>query len=408
MEDRNYKVRSSSSEFPEKVLSHILSFLPTKEAVRTSVLSKRWEYIWTSIPKLRFHHHFTEPSMDFVNIIDRLLRLRGSYDITSFSLYIDIFTLDFEVVDITSKVEAWLSAVVGFNVKDVELSLDGFNQLTLPFSFVNCRTLTSLIIFAAAITLKFPSPVCFFNLKKLVLSRVTLPDEHSTQKLFSGCPLLEDFKLEECDWNDLKCFHYEGECQFEFNILNSHLLEEVHINLYSLENGPINVINHFLKLLRYACDVPNLTLRNSLCVLVVPEVATQIPMFNGVRLLQLDYETSDLSNKGLLMVLQNIPFLESLLFVEGIKMSSDPIEDNILDPLPPCFIYSLHFIHVYIKKGDDNELMGVKVLLENAMALVEMSIEFSTFVNKDGRNNFCVELLKLPRGSRYCGIYISG
>ncbi|KAI9118763.1 hypothetical protein K1719_010208 [Acacia pycnantha] len=106
MEDRNYKVRRSSSELPEKVLSHILSFLPTKEAVRTSVLSKRWEYIWTSIPKLRFHHHFTEPSMDFVNIIDRLLRLRGSYDITSFSLYIDIFNLDFEVVDIRSKVEA--------------------------------------------------------------------------------------------------------------------------------------------------------------------------------------------------------------------------------------------------------------------------------------------------------------
>ncbi|KAI9073627.1 hypothetical protein K1719_044412 [Acacia pycnantha] len=218
-----------------------------------------------------------------------------------------------------------------------------------------------------------------------------IEDDEQTPPSFNG----DEFVI---SGSDLKCFHYEGECQFEFNILNSHLLEEVHINLYSLENGPINVINHFLKLLRYACDVPNLTLRNSLCVLVVPEVATQIPMFNGVRLLQLDYETSDLSNKGLLMVLQNIPFLESLLFVEGIKMSSDPIEDNILDPLPPCFIYSLHFIHVYIKKGDDNELMGVKVLLENAMALVEMSIEFSTFVNKDGRNNFCVELLKLPRG----------
>ncbi|KAI9083824.1 hypothetical protein K1719_034082 [Acacia pycnantha] len=181
----------------------------------------------------------------------------------------------------------------------------------------------------------------------------------------------------------------------------SMMLEEVHINLYSLENGPIHVINHFLKLLRYACDVPNLTLRNSLSLLVIPEVATQVPMFNGVRRLELDYETSDLSNKGLLMGLTFEFIIEN-----GIKMSSDPIEDNILDPLPPCFIYRLHFIHVYIKKGDVKDLMGVKVLLENAMALVEMAIEFSTFVNKDIRNNFYVELLKLPRGSRYCGIYI--
>ncbi|KAI9076742.1 hypothetical protein K1719_041325 [Acacia pycnantha] len=115
MEDRNHKVRISSSELPEKVLSHILSFLPTKEAVRTSVLSKRWEYIWTSIPKLCLHHG-TEPPMDFVNIINRLLRLRGSFDITSFSLYIDIFEFDFGEVDIMSKIEAWFSGVVGFNV----------------------------------------------------------------------------------------------------------------------------------------------------------------------------------------------------------------------------------------------------------------------------------------------------
>ncbi|KAI9124909.1 hypothetical protein K1719_004236 [Acacia pycnantha] len=260
MEDRNHKVRRNSSELPEEVISHILYFLLTKEAVRTSVLSKRWEYIWTSIPKLRFHHG-SEPPMDFVNIIYRLLRLRGSFDISSFSLYIDLFEFNFEDVDMMSKIEAWFSGVVGFNVQDVELGcLDGFSPLTLPFSFVNCRTLTSLIISAAGITLKFSSPVCFLNLKKLELIRVTFPDELSTQKLFSGCPLLEDFKLEECDskyveavflvspprlhnftmieddeqtppsfngdefiisGGDLKNFHYEGEFQFEFNILNS-------------------------------------------------------------------------------------------------------------------------------------------------------------------------------------------
>ncbi|KAI9091653.1 hypothetical protein K1719_028096 [Acacia pycnantha] len=444
MEERNNKVRRSLSELPEKVLSHILSFLPTKEAVQTSVLSKRWEYIWTSNPKLLFDYG-NELPMDFVNIVDRSLRLRGSFDITSFSLNCNQFQFDCEEVDLMSKIEAWFSSVVRFKVQDVELSLFGFSPLTLPFSFVNCRTLTSLIIYSGGITLEFPSPFCFSNLKKLKLTRVIFPNEYSTQKLFSGCPLLVDFKLEQCNWEnvnavslispprlqnftmiedddgqvppgfngdefvisggDLKYFHYEGEFQFEFNIFNSQPLEEVHINFYSPENGPMPIINNFLKLLRYTSDVPTLTLRNALCLLEIPEVVTQVPVFNGVRRLELDYETSDLSNKGLLMMLQNIPFLESLVFVEGIKMPSEPFEDNILDPLPRCFLYPLHFIYVYVKKGDVKELMGVKVLLENAMALVEMEIYFSELVNKDIRNNFCVELLKLPRGSRYCGIY---
>nr|GEW90323.1 ARID DNA-binding domain-containing protein [Tanacetum cinerariifolium] len=37
------------------ILESILCFLPTEEAVRTSILSKDWRYRWTKIPKLAFH-----------------------------------------------------------------------------------------------------------------------------------------------------------------------------------------------------------------------------------------------------------------------------------------------------------------------------------------------------------------
>jgi len=42
------------SELPDAILHGILSHLPTKEAVRTSTLSKRWGSLWTELPSFRF------------------------------------------------------------------------------------------------------------------------------------------------------------------------------------------------------------------------------------------------------------------------------------------------------------------------------------------------------------------
>ena len=42
------------SALPDDLLVQILLLVPTKDAVTTMILSKRWRYIWTMVPKLDY------------------------------------------------------------------------------------------------------------------------------------------------------------------------------------------------------------------------------------------------------------------------------------------------------------------------------------------------------------------
>ncbi|EFH38517.1 hypothetical protein ARALYDRAFT_921000 [Arabidopsis lyrata subsp. lyrata] len=42
------------SSLPDDILQHILSFIQTKIAIKTSLLSKRWRHVWCGTPSLSF------------------------------------------------------------------------------------------------------------------------------------------------------------------------------------------------------------------------------------------------------------------------------------------------------------------------------------------------------------------
>ena len=54
------------------------------------------------------------------------------------------------------------------------------------------------------LTLYIHSGVCFPSLKTLVLSEVAFVNEQSVERLFSGCPVLQELSLLDCYWENIK------------------------------------------------------------------------------------------------------------------------------------------------------------------------------------------------------------
>ncbi|XP_030963615.1 putative F-box/LRR-repeat protein At5g02700 [Quercus lobata] len=61
------------STLPDSILLSILCFLPTKDPIKTGVLSKRWSYLWTSVPSLSFEHGSFQCIDDFTSAVDHTL-----------------------------------------------------------------------------------------------------------------------------------------------------------------------------------------------------------------------------------------------------------------------------------------------------------------------------------------------
>uniref|UniRef100_A0A0D9XQ53 F-box domain-containing protein n=1 Tax=Leersia perrieri TaxID=77586 RepID=A0A0D9XQ53_9ORYZ len=66
------------SNLPDEVLQRVLSFLPSRKAVQTCVLSRRWRHQWKSVPALRITDGHEYRSAQKLNkFVNSLLRHRG-------------------------------------------------------------------------------------------------------------------------------------------------------------------------------------------------------------------------------------------------------------------------------------------------------------------------------------------
>ncbi|XP_056685421.1 F-box/LRR-repeat protein At3g58900-like [Spinacia oleracea] len=142
------------SGLPDEVLGHILSFLPTKCAVGTSILSTRWKYLFRLTTNLYFEDSYASSAGNdaseeekegrkesFKKFVYLVLALHQKSSITEFSLKCQN---TYE----NSHIDIWVSAAILKKVQQLYLDLLGTvkERPSLPIIFFNSKTLVVLEI----------------------------------------------------------------------------------------------------------------------------------------------------------------------------------------------------------------------------------------------------------------------
>jgi hypothetical protein len=184
------------SNLPDSILCHILRFLPTKQAVATSILSRRWKSVWSLVPCFDFYvDEMISPGLNFANIMSRFWALRNVNHLHKFRLQ---WINDCDVIHVDTCVQAAISrGVVEFDLH-IEPEIGPYH---LPSKLFNSKTLVRLVL-RGQIVLNFPPTIFVLpSLKILVLS---LQPEDNSLILLSSCPVLQHLSLSLENYYDFK------------------------------------------------------------------------------------------------------------------------------------------------------------------------------------------------------------
>ncbi|AES66880.1 F-box/RNI/FBD-like domain protein [Medicago truncatula] len=188
------------SNLPDHIIGCILSFLSTKSAVSTCVLSKRWINLWKFATRLNFddmdHSSNKIRKKCFVDFVDRVLIDLNSAQIGSFSLSM------LEKYN-SSYIEKWISLVINLRVKNLCVYLQ--EKIFASFdALFKCQSLAELVLNGCAFRL--PSIVCLSSLTILKLSRINIFCDYSKKfkTLALNFPALRHYETLDCTFSHVK------------------------------------------------------------------------------------------------------------------------------------------------------------------------------------------------------------
>ncbi|GFQ07235.1 F-box/LRR-repeat protein at3g59200 [Phtheirospermum japonicum] len=184
------------SAFPDDILCHILSFLPTKTSISTSILAQRWRFLWAHVPNLNLGRG-KAPKID--TIYNKVMLPYRVKKMNTFRLFSD------DAKCCRSQLTSCIQDAINRNVAVLNLSL--VIAYTFPSCIFNCKTLVNLKLAGHGdITLmSINDDVYLPSLKKLFLYSVGYVCEETLPYLLSRCPVLEELTVHKLE-ADVACF----------------------------------------------------------------------------------------------------------------------------------------------------------------------------------------------------------
>ncbi|KAK2977567.1 hypothetical protein RJ640_006046, partial [Escallonia rubra] len=449
---RNLEDRIST--LPDNVLTHMLSFVTTKDYVKTSILSSAWKSLWASVPSLDLDE------LDFChNTLTSSEDMEGN---TRFTSFINDFLMRCRVSSMRkicinggSKCKSeWMNklicAAIERNVLELELNFDSQDgesiepPLELPQSLYFSKTLVVLKL-SLDMVLNFPMPcVCFPNLKVLLLDNIVYKDDDSIQNLLSSCPVLEDLVLFRNRADNLKTLNVTSQVlkkllvRFRLADMYEHMkividtpaLESLdfndnvtfHCDLKTLpcvtraklclsmccsgSNDFNSYATYLMKFLRSIFNVKDLSLEDK-TLSSLYECKCVIPTFGNLTCLNLSGSGRAYSWEIVVEILYKSPILEALI-LEGLSYcevgclaSEDQMPDWMLElEVPSCLLSHLKRLYIKGYSGLQWERIVVQYFLESAEVLEKFTVEAFGFIKKALEK----AMVEFPRTSLACEI----
>ncbi|XP_052109172.1 F-box protein At4g09920-like [Arachis duranensis] len=351
------------SDLPDCILLHILSFLPTKTAFLTTVLSRRWTHLCHHLQHLHFdqnqfrnHNTWSDSSAKkrFLAIVNWILSRHNAPPIRTFRLTCDLNPSD------ESTLEWFIIKVLGPNLEELNLQLSSIlcsvSRVAIPNGIFSCTSLVTLRLNGVHVRIPSPSaPSCRYHLpslKTLELYNVEI-SVGILEEILSHCTALETLilgyvrqssvkvQLSIC-FPSLKSLHFKsyfGET-LRLLVIDTPSLKRLDIqvelwfheirvrNLHNVEDARINISKQsfVLEFLVELCRIRILELGLSVfdCLPEVPP--HRIPEFTCLHTLELTVMWC-LDTRYIMNMLQKCPMLKLLAIVFSISLP-------IMDPHP--------------------------------------------------------------------------
>ncbi|KAJ0430547.1 putative F-box domain, FBD domain, leucine-rich repeat domain superfamily [Helianthus annuus] len=413
---------SRLNRLPEVILLHILSLMPTKSAVQTSILSKSWRYRWTLVTNLDFYYNGRHPSDErsFIKFVARVLNSCKTSQVKLFRLHL----LCPKVRSLC--VSKLIDKAVRLNVHELDIVSP---KLDFPLSMFTCKTLTKL-----RITHKFnhyynwvcPSSVYLPCLKTIDIARYS-SSIINVFKLIHGCPVLESLSLEIAKHNN------EGDYIFNiptlkrlkliFRSRTNYVINKVVLRVPNLEYLFVGGVLHSLfvmedlsslvgasiacykgmvsdmwfELLNEIRGVQNLSIQDV-------QFTSVLPIFPNMKHLEL----KGFLQYGLIpQYLKSCPELKSLCIDEVVgRFFKKPKQSSWIEPklVPACMLANLTTIKCSVSRGWKCDIKFLEYVLGNAEVLKTVTITGENLCLEEEKR-LCAKLLELPRVSRHCKIH---